>query len=241
MVSVIACTIRDTMMENIFNNFNRQLWEEIELIIILNNDNMNRTMWEEKAGGYNHVSVYQLPQERTLGECLNFGIEKAKFDIVAKLDDDDYYSEYYLNEAIEIFNSTNAQLVGKGKSFMYFEKQKLLTIRKLGSENKAGKSSLKGGSLIFRKEIFPKVRFPSLNRAGTDSVFVKKCKRQNIRIHTSSRYNYVYIRKADSQYHTFKKSNKILRQNSKVIGKVQDYIPIITKPFGINNVEDSEI
>src|SRR6185312_5872723 len=115
----------------------------------------------------------------------------AQYDIVAKLDDDDYYSPYYLTEAMEIFTTTDAQLVGKGKSFMYFEKDKLLSIRKLGSENQAGKSKLKGGTLIFRKEIYPKVKFPSIVGSGTDSKFVGMCKRKDIKIHTTSRYNYV--------------------------------------------------
>ncbi len=113
MVSLIACTIRDNMMNNIFENFSRQKWEEKELIIILNNDKMEISKWKEKALGYKNVTIYQLPQQKTLGNCLNFGIEKAKFDIVAKFDDDDYYSPYYLIEAMKIFKTTNAQLVGK--------------------------------------------------------------------------------------------------------------------------------
>ncbi len=55
-----------------------------------------------------NVSIYQLPEEKTLGECLNFGIEMAQYDIVAKLDDDDYYSPYYLTEAMEVFTTTDA-------------------------------------------------------------------------------------------------------------------------------------
>jgi glycosyltransferase involved in cell wall biosynthesis len=231
MVSLIACTIRTNMMNNIFENFSRQKWKEKELIIILNNDKMEIEKWKEKALGYENVTVYQLPQKQTLGNCLNFGIEKAKYDIVAKFDDDDYYSPYYLTEAMEIFNNTNAQLVGKGKSFMYFERQKLLTIRRLGTENKAGKSSLKGGTLIFKKEIYPKIKFPSRTGAGTDSAFVGMCIRRKIKIHTTSRYNYVYIRKRNSGFHTFKLSNKRLKQKSQIIGRVKNYKQYTTKVF----------
>jgi glycosyltransferase involved in cell wall biosynthesis len=235
MVTLIACTIRDNMMNNIFENFSRQKWEEKELIIILNNDKMEISKWKEKALGYKNVTIYQLPQEKTLGNCLNFGIEKAKFDIVAKFDDDDYYSPYYLIEAMKVFKTTNAQLVGKGKSFMYFEKQKLLTIRRLGTENKAGKSSLKGGTLIFKKEIYPKIKFPSRKGSGTDSAFVGICKRKNIRIHTTSRYNYVYIRKSNSNFHTYKRPNRILRQRSQIIGRVKNYVQFTTKVISMEN------
>ncbi|WP_175638985.1 glycosyltransferase [Metabacillus schmidteae] len=229
MISIIACTIRDSMMENIFNNFNRQILEEKELLIILNKDNMNKNKWEEMANKHQNVFVYQLPQKKTLGECLNFGIEKANFNIIAKLDDDDYYSEYYLSEAMSVFNTTDVQLVGKGMAFMFFEKQKLLTIRKLGSENKLGKSSIKGGTIIFRKEIYPSIKFPSRKGSGTDSVFIKRCKKNNIKTFTTSRYNYVYIRRVNPKNHTYKRSNNDLIQKSIIIGKVKNYVPIITR------------
>lgn len=237
MVSFIGCTIRDEMMDNIFENFDRQEWGEKELIIILNKDEMEIEMWKKRSKDNDNVSIYQLPEEKTLGECLNLGIEMAQYDIVAKLDDDDYYSPYYLTEAMEVFTTTDAQLVGKGKSFMYFEKDQLLTIRKLGSENQAGISSLKGGTLIFKKEIYPKIKFPSIIGNGTDSKFVSACKRNNIKIHTTSRYNYVYIRRANNNSHTYKRSNKTLKQKSQVIGKVKNYVPVITKAF--RNISES--
>ncbi len=104
---------------------------EKELIIILNKDDMDIEMWKERSKGNENVSIYQLPEEKTLGECLNFGIEKARYNIVAKFDDDDYYSPYYLTEAMQIFLTTDAQVVGKGKAFMYFEKEKLLTLQEI--------------------------------------------------------------------------------------------------------------
>ncbi len=232
MVSVITCTIRESMLENIFNNFNRQLWDKKELIIILNNDEMNRVLWEEKASHTENIRVYQLPKAKTLGECLNFGIEQAKYDIIAKFDDDDYYSEYYLSEAMEVFLTTDAELVGKGNSYMFYEEHELLALRKIGSENKPGKSNLKGGTLTFRKSLYPRIKFPSIKGSGTDSAFVNICKKQNIRIHTTSKYNYVYIRRANSESHTYKRSNNALLKRSTKVGKIKNYYPIVTKPFG---------
>ncbi|MGD6833886.1 glycosyltransferase [Sutcliffiella halmapala] len=233
MISLIACTIRDEMLENIFNNFYRQLWKEKELIIVLNNDQMNKEIWDKQAKMQKNIRVYKIPEHNTLGDSLNFGIEKSNYNIVAKIDDDDYYSPYYLTEAMKIFQTTNAQLVGKGKSFMYFEAEKLLQLRVLGNENMAGKSSLKGGTLIFRKEIYPKIKFPSRIGSGTDSSFVILCKKANIKFYCTSRYNYVYVRKTNSKLHTFKCSNKQLIRSSKYITKTTNYVPIITKKLGL--------
>jgi hypothetical protein len=228
MVSIIACTIRDNMMDNLFANYSRQVWKEKQLIIILNNDEMKIDNWKKKAEKYDNVSIYQLPEEKTLGECLNFGVEKSQYEICAKFDDDDFYSPYYLSEAMAVFNSTNAQLIGKGVSFMYFEEDNLLTLYKIGRENKAGKSSLKGGTLMFRKNLFPGLKFPSRQGSGTDSHFVRACKRENVKIYTTSRYNYVYIRR-NQDTHTYKKSNTKLKAKSKEIGKFKDFTSKVTK------------
>ncbi|WP_339149690.1 MULTISPECIES: glycosyltransferase [unclassified Sutcliffiella] len=217
------------MMDNVFNNFNRQTVEEKEMIIILNKDTMNKKQWEKKAKNYNNIFVFQLPERTSLGDCLNFGTTKAKYDIVGKFDDDDYYSPYYLAEALHYFNTTNADIIGKGVSFIYFQKEKLLALRVLGKENDGGQKMLKGGTIMFRKKIYPKVKFPSIVGSGTDSRFVKLCIKAKLRFHTTSRFNYVYIRFANSKKHTFKKSNKLLIKKSKRVCHTDNFNDIVTK------------
>ena len=224
MVSIIACTIRDSMMENIFNNFDRQLWREKELIIILNNDSMEKDRWEAKSTKYDNVSIYQLPQAMTLGDCLNFGIEKARYEIVAKLDDDDYYSEYYFNEAMLAIHSNNSQLIGKERAFLYFEEQKSLNYyEQLGQPL--------GGTIIFKKEVYQKVKFPSIVGAGTDYFFLQLCKENKINMNSTSEYNYVYIRKNNSHSHTWNITNNELSKRVIHYKNINDYIPTITKKF----------
>ncbi|MCP8970122.1 glycosyltransferase [Ectobacillus ponti] len=229
MVSVITCTIRDEMIENVFSNYANQLWEEKELIIILNNDTMNMETWIEKSADYDNVSIFRLPEMDTLGDCLNYGIEKARYDIVAKFDDDDYYSPYYLTEAMDAFKKYNPQLVGKGSSYMYFEEENLLVIRKIGNENKLGSSTVKGGTLVFKKSLYPGIQFPSIKGNGTDTGFLKECKKQGVKMYASSRYNYVYIRRGNPESHTFKKETDFFKKKSQVIGTIKDFEHIATK------------
>lgn len=127
MVSVITCTIRDSCMEEVFLNFDRQQDVEKELIIILNKDNMDAEKWKRRAVDSSGISIYQLPSNITLGECLNFGVEKAKYSNIAKFDDDDYYSPYYLTHSLQALRDSQASVVGKTSIFMYFKDQSLLT------------------------------------------------------------------------------------------------------------------
>ncbi|RST76319.1 glycosyltransferase family 2 protein [Siminovitchia acidinfaciens] len=127
-ISIVTSTIKPQFMDNIFENFDRQNWEDKELIIILNKDDMKIERWKMKAGEYKNVSIYQLPEEVTLGECLNYGTEKAKHGYVAKFDDDDYYGPEYISQAMEAFENTDAVLVGKRTTYTYFKKEKILTM-----------------------------------------------------------------------------------------------------------------
>ncbi|QMV40785.1 glycosyltransferase [Cohnella cholangitidis] len=101
MVSIITCTMRNSFMPNVFKNYENQKVRKKELIIILNQDDMDIEEWKKEAKKYNNAFVYQLPERYNLGKCLNFGIQAANYDIVAKFDDDNYYGRYYLTEAMD--------------------------------------------------------------------------------------------------------------------------------------------
>ncbi len=219
-------------MENVFANYSNQLWKEKELIIILNNDKINPKKWQEKALHYNNVSIFQIPQTKTLGQCLNYGVAKAKYDIIAKFDDDDYYSPYYLTEAMAAFRKHRPELVGKGSTFIYFEKGSILAKRKIGTENRLGKSFIFGGTIMFKKSLWKKIKFPSIKGAGTDQAFLRKCKIRNIRTYTTSKFNYVYIRRRNPRSHTFKKLNLYIKRKSRIIGRIRNFKRIVTKNIG---------
>lgn len=42
-------------------------------------------------------NVYIFLEKITLGECLNYGIQKVKHKLIAKFDDDDFYSKKYIS------------------------------------------------------------------------------------------------------------------------------------------------
>ena len=128
MISIITCTQRENFIETVFENYQRQEWQDKELIIILNNDAMSLRKWQNKAKSYENISVYQLSESISLGSCLNFGIEQSKYDYIAKFDDDDYYAPKYLTHAMSELRRKGASVVGKISAYMYFEDKNLLTV-----------------------------------------------------------------------------------------------------------------
>ena len=222
MISIICCTMRENFIENVFLNYENQVLEAKELIVILNKDDMEVNKWKKRASVSKNVSVYHLNEKRTLGECLNYGIKKARYNFIAKFDDDDYYAPKYLEQSMILFEKTNADLIGKTTVYMYFENEKILSLYKPGKENKFVDGGLRGATLIFKKEISKKVKFPKLN-LGEDSFFVNQCFKNNFKLYSANRNNYVCLRFSKKGHHTWKVDNNNLLKRAVIICRTEDY------------------
>ncbi|MCV9887819.1 glycosyltransferase family 2 protein [Metabacillus halosaccharovorans] len=223
-ISVITATNRENCMNLIFANYVRQQWDHKELIIILNNDVMNLKKWKMEAKKYEQVTVYQLPENMTLGKCLNYGVEKSNYKYIAKFDDDDYYGPKYLDESIETMNKMEADVVGKRTCFMYLTNKKELRIRFTGKEN-CEVDILQGATIFTTKKLLQLLPFPNKN-LGECLHFLQRCKKKGYKICASSRYNYTILRK-EAKYHTWRPTKEYLDITSERIAFTEDYIQYV--------------
>lgn len=226
LVSIVCCTIRKNFINNILQNYKQQNWREKELIIIINKDNINIEEWKLKAQSYQEVSIFQLSEKKTLGECLNFGAKKAKYELIAKFDDDDYYAANYITDSMKLFNTMDVDIIGKKTIYMYFEGREILAIHKSGKENRYVANGLKGATLIFKKEIIKKVTFPELN-LGEDTIFIRECIKKGFKLYSTNKKNYVCLRMEKSTHHTWNINNEILLKKSSFVCRTSDYKPFI--------------
>ncbi|MTI66465.1 MAG: glycosyltransferase family 2 protein [Firmicutes bacterium] len=220
-VSIILCTMRPNLIENVFNNYNRQTYENKEMIIILNSNKLNLTTWNKKANNFKNIKIFKVDEDITLGNCLNLGISKCKGDIIAKFDDDDYYGPLYLEDSIKEFEKTKASVIGKATSFIYFKDQKILAIR-FPNKNNRYVSHMDGPSMLIKKSVFKKVKFRDIPR-GVDTKFSIDCINNNIKIYSTNIFHHVYIR-YNSNKHTWKINNdKLLRMSLIIKKNVTDF------------------
>lgn len=224
-ISIITCTVREHLIGNIIENYTNQLFQGKELIIILNNDEMDINRIKGKIRGFEDITIYQLPQENTLGECLNYGIGKAKFDVIAKFDDDDYYGPEYLTEAMDALKTTNAAIVGKEEFYVFLKSIHALLLRGHRLSNKYVKH-VSGATLVFKKSIIDKIKFPNLT-LGEDTAFQKKCIKHGFRIYSTSRYNFAAIRGTDVNEHTWKVSDQRLIEHGEIVAYTDDFKSIV--------------
>ncbi|GGE23146.1 glycosyl transferase [Marinithermofilum abyssi] len=219
-VSVITCTIRPNQIQNIFRNYARQTFNPKELIIILNRKNMGLRRWVQIAKKFKNVRVYKKSGV-PLGVCLNFGIRKARYPIIAKLDDDDYYAPKYLTQAVHALKTTNASLVGKDAHTTYFEGKKLVAVYRPHMQNRYT-HHVGGGTFVFKKNVFPRVKFPA-RTLGEDIIFQQRLVRKGYKIYSTDRYHYVSIRRKNKRTHTWKESDKKGLRHCKIIARSKNY------------------
>ncbi len=221
-ISIIISTMRENCMKNVFDNYERQDFKRKEMIIILNNNKMNIDNWLEESKKYKNIRIFRLDENIPLGTCLNFGISYAKYNIIAKFDDDDYYGPKYLSDSIKSFELTNADIIGKATLFVYFKKQKLLAIMFPNRGNRHVRR-MGGSTFLIKKRVFKKVKFANIPK-GIDTQFCKDCIKNGFKIYSTNKYHYVYIRHKTSKEHTWKINDEDLLKICTIVqGDIDDF------------------
>lgn len=201
-VSVVVPTNRPGNIQNIRDNFERQNYPDLELIVVLNNDSINKSEVEKVFNGMSNVKIVQISEKYTLGECLNLSVKHADGEFWAKLDDDDLYCENYLSDQMLAFKYTEADIVGKETHFVYFEGSNKLVLHHPGREHRYT-DFISGATLLARKRVFDKALFPK-KTAGEDTHFLKECQALGFKIYATDCFNFVLKRKGDSNVHSWK-------------------------------------
>ncbi|MFD1175777.1 glycosyltransferase family 2 protein [Paenibacillus puldeungensis] len=227
MVSIITCTMRPHAIKNVFSNYENQVYQDKELIIVLNNDEMNLEEWKKKANKYKNVSVYQLPSTVTQGECLNFAVKKSNYPYFAKFDDDDFYAPYYLSGSMRAFQLSGADIVGKRSIFCYLEASRVLAIRTPQYEH-TFTNTVSGATLIIKKAVWNKINFEPLNYKS-DTTFTAQATAQGYKIYSTDKYNFSCIRNADPEAHTWKLTDKDFLKKCEIVAQTKNFKPLVIK------------
>lgn len=228
-VSIITCTNKPMMIDNIFENFANQIWPLKELVIILNNDDMNLNEWKRKANGNQSIRVYQLPEHLSLGECFNFAVDQTSYGYIAAFDDDDYYAPLYLHDMMPAFLYTDADVVGKKTHYTYLENLKALYLRFPDQENRYV-DWVCGGKKVVKRHVFDRVRVPHLS-SNEDVLFCHECWNHGYKIYSTDRYNLVYRRLAKPESHTWKIADEeLIKYWCQFIAFTEDYKSFCKRP-----------
>ncbi|MGD8188506.1 glycosyltransferase [Brevibacillus ginsengisoli] len=214
-VTVITCTNRPQHFNRLLANYNRQQYKTKELIVILNKNSMKLDNYIRRFKHRKDIFIYQLPEKRSLGYCLNYAISKANHPYIARFDDDDYYSPFYLHTMMCALKKSKANIVGKRACLIYLESSTKLILRHPKAQNRFVNQIL-GATLLCSKKIFNKVRFNPISLGETVD-FLRRCRRKRYRIYSTDCFHFVIRRRAHKGSHTWKISDRKLISQSKLI------------------------
>ena len=191
-VSVLMPTMRPENVSRCLENFAKQMYLEKELILILNNAEFDLDNIRRDAELVPHVQVLHVDGRTTLGDCLNRGVEAASGKYIAKMDDDDLYGERYLSDSVLAASFSDAEVVGKGSFFMYFEQSSTTALAELTPEH-TFTFFVTGGTLFVRADVIREIPFDSIS-LKEDTNFQRAAAGAGCRIYAADRFNFVRVR-----------------------------------------------
>lgn len=130
-----------------------------------------------------------------LGRNYNRMLERVEADYVAKMDDDDLYSRWYLFDSLAAAQYSRAEVVGKHACFMHLEAEDLMVLRFPEWEHRYT-AFVAGPTLVARTDLARQVGFPETT-TGEDTGFLRAVTEAGARIYSASRFGFVQRREAD--------------------------------------------
>jgi len=141
--------------------FRRQTYSNAELIVVDDGE----ISVEGQCAGVERVRCIRLNEPTLLGTKLNLGIAEAKFNLIQKLDDDDYYGPEFLRTAVtHLTQAAPGGIVAWTRFFVLRAGETML--RDSGAGWKAG------GTLCFARSLWERKPFRDLPKS-VDSVFLR--------------------------------------------------------------------
>ena len=191
-VSVLMPTMRPENVSRCLDNFKKQAYPDKELILILNNAEFDFGAIRKDAELIPNAKVLHVDGRTTLGDCLNRGVEAASGKYIAKMDDDDHYGERYLSDSVLAASFSDAEVVGKGLFFVYFEAGDTTALFEWTSEH-TFMSFVTGGTLFIRADVARDIPFDSIS-LSEDTNFQRAAAQAGCRIYAADRFNFVRVR-----------------------------------------------
>jgi 2-polyprenyl-3-methyl-5-hydroxy-6-metoxy-1,4-benzoquinol methylase/spore maturation protein CgeB len=162
------------------------------------------------------VQVLHLDGTDTvLADGLNLAMSKAETDLLAKIDDDDYYGPNYLLDATLGFGYSDAGVVGKGSYFCYVEHSDQMGLR-FPSQHYRPRSIIHGGTLVWDRRRTKGLAFSRV-RQGCDTAFLRSLKEHDVSILSIDPFNFVHVRYANAQQHTWKIEDEAFMAKARIL------------------------
>ncbi|WP_206050688.1 glycosyltransferase family protein [Nocardioides speluncae] len=216
-VSVIVPTIRPGQLDHVLATIGKQAYRDVQLVLVLHGFAPPADLDARAAeAGVADLVVRRADADLTLGACLNLGVQAADGQLVAKVDDDNFYGRHYLTDLVRALDYSGADVAGKWAHLVHLESSGANLLRFAEHEHRFT-DLVQGGTLLLGRDLAAELRFSDLPRR-VDTTFLEKVRRRGGTVYSADRFNFVSVRRADPALHTWPITEKeLLRRSSRLL------------------------
>lgn len=147
-VSVLLTTRRAQMVPFALAQVDRQDWPALETVLVLHDVPRDDPGVRQAIEGFaGRLVVVEVGPDVVFGQALNAGVARSSGRLLAKMDDDDWYSPHHITDLVLARSYSGATLVGASSYFAYLHGSDV-TVRWAG-RTESTTSWVAGGTLLF--------------------------------------------------------------------------------------------
>lgn len=221
-VTAICVSKRPWYLKRIISMLKNQTHENLHILYIAHGLEHDVNEIKKELSYFSNSSLIEIHDtKKTLGEILNIAIDNCKTDLVAKIDDDDYYGPSYIRSLLAAFHYSgykNVGIVGKARAFCYVEEKDTLALRFGPERENMLRNRVFGGTIFWSRKMLGDIRFIDSN-TGEDTAFFKAAEKKGIKIYSADPYDYIHMRYQAPNSHTWSIDSDEFLSVAKVISK----------------------
>lgn len=210
-ICVVLVSKRPHMIDRAIELYNKQSYKNKSLSLVLHGNfgtEEQYKSWEQNRAVH---SIYKIPENKTLGYCINVASSQSKSDYIAKWDDDDLYGSNHLRDFVRYLQLVDIDIFARPLGFVYntidrrlyfIDKSRYSTFRIYDESNWQGFNGA-GGTLIIKKQVVNSLKFSEDRRGGLDSDFVRRAVVNNYKIVLGDPFNFALCRYGSEGDHTW--------------------------------------
>ncbi|MEU3140647.1 glycosyltransferase family 2 protein [Nocardiopsis alba] len=204
-VSVVLCTRRPHMVPFALGQVARQRGVDVELVLGMHGFDLDAPGVGEAVADHRErggrVIAYEADPALPLGSILNRAVLRAGGDLVAKMDDDDWYGPDHLADLVLARSYSGADVVGNAAEFVYLEELDMTVRLPLGESERASRR-LGGGTLMMDRRVWEETGGFRPIPTSEDTQFLAGVELMGGRLYRTHGCNYVLRRRSGG--HTWK-------------------------------------
>jgi hypothetical protein len=209
-ISAVVPSKRPKQLYNVMAFIGGQVHDDLELILVTHGFVVDAAEIARLAEvcGVQRYRIVPADESLTLGACMNLGIAAAEGQYVAKMDDDNWYGPHYLSDLVRAFSWTEAQVVGKWAHYVHLQRSNATLLRFPDAEHRYV-NLVQGGTILAPRSVVREFAMEDLPRR-VDTTFLEKVRRDGGKVYSADRFNFVSVRSASVNGHTWSISDEDL-------------------------------